>query len=321
MAARSRKKKNPAELLIFGNPSRKRAKRNAMPITPGELNDLQALYGRAPASAQSYADKINWAASEFNKKHPGKATQARTALRAKNPSNAFRQRMVKVEAGTVARNLELKHVKKNLAAAKKAKHKGDIKFWSGQLSTLTNPKRRNPSDAHQAVKLFESFHGKDAKEIIEAQRSAAMRLDYTALGPLIALGFDTGGFPDSKLKDKWDECPHIAFEGDGVILSSAPNGRQLYFIEGNQNLDSSLSMFEGVDTEKDLIDLGDVHFVVYEARKIHDNFEPADYCHRFGEGGKTLPRLAYDKLKKEMLLIGGEYFISTKAGISPGIEG
>ena len=264
-------KKNPSELLIFGNP--------AMPISPGELNELQALYGRAPASAQSHSDKVNWAASEFNKRHPGKRAAARAALRATNPKG------------------------RKTRATKK---------------TVT---RRNPSDTSQAVKLFESFHGKDATEIIEAQRSAAMRLDYTGLGPLIALGFEDGGFPESRLKDKWDQCNHIDFDGDGVMLASAPTGKQLYFIGGNQNLDSSLSMFEGVDTAKDLIDLGDVVFVVYEARKVHDNFAPADYCHRFGGHGKTLPRLAYDKLKKEMLLIGGEYLIDTKAGISPGIEG
>jgi hypothetical protein len=55
---------------------------------------------------------------------------------------------------------------------------------------------------------------------------------------------------------------------------------------------------------------------------VHDGFEPAQYCHRFGEKGKALPRLHYDKLKKEMTLVGGNYFIKSKPGqVSPGIEG
>lgn len=193
-----------------------------------------------------------------------------------------------------------------------------------RAARLTNPKmRRNPSDTEQAVKLFEGFHGRDAEKIVEAQRSAAMRLDYAACGPLVAVGFDDNGYSEERLPKMWDKCPHINFEGDKVVLASAPNGKQLYFIGGNQNLDSQLSDFkeEGVDIEKDLIDLGAVVFVVYEARKAHDNFEPADYCHRFGKGDQSLPRLAYDKVKKEMLLIGGEYFISIEAGLSPGIEG
>lgn len=180
---------------------------------------------------------------------------------------------------------------------------------------------RNPSESHLAVKLFESFHGKKASEIIEAQRSAVMRLDYTAIGPLVALGFDDCEFSESKLVSQWDQCPNIGFDGDKVKLASAPNGRQIYFIGGNQNLDPCLEQFEGIDPQKDLIDLGEVFFVVYVARKVHSKFEPVEWMHRFGDKNKTRPRLAYDKLKKEITLIGGEYFIDTKQGVSPGIEG
>lgn len=180
-------------------------------------------------------------------------------------------------------------------------------------------KRGNPNDAQQAVRLFQSFHGKNPKEILEAQRSAAMRADYTALGDLIAVGFDTGGL-GKKLATRWDSCPHVGFEGDGVKLASAPGGRQLYAIGGNQNLDRCLDMFEGLDREKDLIDLGEAAFVVYDARKSHSHFEPIQYTHEFGEEGGTRPRLLYDRLKKEIAFAGGEYFIDAKHGLSPGIE-
>lgn len=206
---------------------------------------------------------------------------------------------------------------KTYHTAKRAKASGRLRTSKRSVRSL----RRNPSDSEQAVKLFESFHGKDAQEVLNVQRSSAMRLDYTSLGDLVALGFDDCGFSESKLTNHWDDCPHISFKGDKVKLASSPNGRQLYFIGGSQNLDSSLSDFKGVDTQKDLIDLGDVFFVVYEARKVHSNFESTEWMHAFGKKGENLPRLVYDKLKKELALVGGKYFISTKAGVSPGIEG
>jgi hypothetical protein len=284
MAARASNRKNPSELLIFGNPGRKRGKKKN---AAGETSRSQQMKSARDRAGRIKAARLR---NTGNKNHkPNCACPICKRARGENPP---------------------KHKARKLTPAQKR-----------NARKLDRQARRNPSDGEQAVKLFESFHGRDAQEVIEAQRSAAMRLDYTALGPLVALGFDDCGFSESKLPTKWDQCPHIDFQGDKVKLASAPNGKQLYFIGGTQNLDSSLSMFEGIDTQKDLIDLGEVVFVVYEARKVHDNFEPVEYCHRFGAKGKTLPRLAYDKLKKEMLLIGGEYFIDTKAGVSPGIEG
>lgn len=185
---------------------------------------------------------------------------------------------------------------------------------------------RNPSEAEQSVKLFEIFHGRDASEVINTQRSLAMRLDYAALGKLVALGFDDLKMNDNVLPQRWEDCPHLPFEGAGVMLASAPGGadkkaHQLYFIDGNQNLDAALADFDDIDTGKDLIDLGDVYFVVYEARKAHNDYKPTDWTHRFGRKTNKFPRLAYDKLKKEMALIGGEYFIDLSQDLSPGIEG
>lgn len=182
----------------------------------------------------------------------------------------------------------------------------------------TNTKMRsNPSEEKEAVRLFESFHGKDAKEIIEKQISAATRLDYTAIGPLIAIGLDHCGLTGNKLVTQWDRCPYLKFTG--VTLASAPNGKQLYAIGGHLDLNAALKHFEGVDPSKDLIDLGDAKFVVYEARK-HPNFELTEYVHRFGEEGGAEPRVIFNKLQKQIFFAGGKYFIDTSKGLSPGIQ-
>jgi hypothetical protein len=168
-------------------------------------------------------------------------------------------------------------------------------------------RRHNPDETQQAVKLFESFHGKDPKEISDKHVSAAMRMDYTALGDLEYL----------KVITPLGEHAQFNFEGDGVKLASSPDGKQLYCIGGNQNLSQCL---DKDSLEKDFIDLGECSEVQYLARKIHGSFEPVSWFHKFGEKTGALPHLAYDKLKKQLFFVGGEYFIDTTAGVSPGIE-
>ena len=164
-----------------------------------------------------------------------------------------------------------------------------------------NARRRNQSDGTgQAVKLFQTFHGKDPRGIIEKHVSDAMRMEYTALGALEYL------LVENESGDK----VKINFQGDGVTLASSPQANQLYFIGGNQNLSPCLGKFTDDET-KDFIDLGDALEVQYLARKAQGNFEPVKYFHQFGEEkrGSDLPRAIYDKLRKQVFLAGGEYTI------------
>jgi hypothetical protein len=194
-----------------------------------------------------------------------------------------------------------------------------------------NPKRRRrneeetapedrSSEAEQAVTLFEKFHGKAPAETLELQRSAAMRLDYTALGDLRAIGIGEAEYHGNDLVQHWEELPFLDFADNAVKLASAPNGRQLYLIGGTQDVTDTLGDFEGVDPEKDLIDLGVAGFVVYDARKKHSNFEPIEWVHELGEKGGELPRIMYDRLKQELFFVGGEYFIDLAPELSQGIE-
>ena len=187
--------------------------------------------------------------------------------------------------------------------ASPAKRKNGRRSKAGKpfLDGQNNPSRRRRnavSESDQAVKLFQSFHGKDPKEIVEEQRSAAMRLDYTALGDLdyILVELASG------------EVEEINFEADQVKLASSANGKQLYCIGGNQNLNGVLDKFTD-DTSKDLFDLGEAMEVQYRARKAVGNFEPIAWFHKFGEEGGQPPRLGYDKLRQEVFFIGGEYHV------------
>lgn len=163
--------------------------------------------------------------------------------------------------------------------------------------------RHNPSATESAAALYESFHGKSPREILEMQESDAARHTYTALGDLRELVIDA---PAGKVK--------IGFDGsDAVKVASAPGGKQLYLIGGNQNLDSQLGRF-GSDPSKDFVELGAATQITYQARKSMDNFTLVDYYHNLGEETNEPPFAFYDRLKHRIFLAGGRYRVE-----APGI--
>lgn len=161
-----------------------------------------------------------------------------------------------------------------------------------------NGRRANPDDAElqRAEGLFEEFHGKEPREILEMQESSEMRGDYAALGDLIEL---TMIAPNG-------EHVLISFKNDGVRVASSPEGSQLYLLGGNQDISGHLGMF-GADESKDLIDLGEAKQIVYEAAKWQTNFDLQEWKHDFGEESGVRPRGFYDQLKQRIFFAGGNY--------------
>jgi hypothetical protein len=224
-----------------------------------------------------------------------------------NRENKNRFQLDSVETTRDAANKEATRLRREGHQTKVAGPRSDKNFPVRRNSVVWGTRRRNASDIDQAVNLYQSFHGQDPKSIVEKHVSAATRLDYTALGDLEYLLVETpiGG------RAKFE------FDGDGVKLASSPDGKQLYCIGGNQNL---LHCLDKDSQQKDFIDLGDGLEVQYLARKVHADFRPVSYYHKFGELNGARPRLMFDKLKKQIFFIGGEYFIDTSKGVSPGIE-
>lgn len=180
-------------------------------------------------------------------------------------------------------------------AAKRQTRERAVRIRSARLS--------NPSATESAAALYESFHGKSPREILEMQESDAARHTYTALGDLRELMIDA---PAGKVK--------IGFDGsDAVKVASAPGGKQLYLIGGNQNLDSQLGRF-GSDPSKDFVELGAATQITYQTRKSMDNFTLVDYYHNLGEETNEPPFAFYDRLKHRIFLAGGRYRVE-----APGI--
>lgn len=157
--------------------------------------------------------------------------------------------------------------------------------------TFSNPE----SEAAQAEKLYETFHQEPPREVLEFNQEIYRPKDYTVLGELI------------ELRLRWLGLK-LDFEGEDVMLASNAAGTQMYFIGGNQDLRDVISEAAGkIDQTKDFLFLGEIDGVVYRARKEFTNFEETDWDHKLGEDGHKRPVLMYDKLNREMMMVGGEY--------------
>lgn len=175
------------------------------------------------------------------------------------------------------------------------------------------PEQDEMSELQQAVKVYQAFHGEDPSEILEAQRSAAMRLNYAAMGPLAGLGLYVEGAPIPS-PDHWETYPGAVETGESKIVLACNAvdggqgetiGTQLYAIGGRQDEFERVAEDLGEDLSKDILDLGPLAFVVYVDSKPPDR-QTTEYMHKFDE---PRPDLGYDRLKREIFFAGGKYKI------------
>lgn len=164
-----------------------------------------------------------------------------------------------------------------------------------------NPLRRKRNgEIEDAQKMFKKFHGRNSTTIEEVQVRQKDRRTMSGLGVLMFLRTD--------LTQEWmGKGTGLKFsEEDKVILASDPQGNQLYFLGGNQDVTGILSKHH-VDGYKDLIYLGECDHIIYTTDKDFDNFEEKDYQHEFGEVSGERPKLIFDRLNQQLYLVGGAY--------------
>lgn len=166
----------------------------------------------------------------------------------------------------------------------------------------------NPdSDLEQGSQLYQEFHGEAAEHIDEIHEPSPRPANLTELGDLLELQVKraTGW--------KWGS---LDFTGRKVKLASNVDGKQLYFISGEQKISRGELTELGADNSKELIDLGEAMLIAYRARKVHIHGIAANYEHKFGEETGVRPRLMYDRRgpAPRLYLAGGEYRVEA-AGI------
>jgi hypothetical protein len=158
----------------------------------------------------------------------------------------------------------------------------------------TKKRRRNPDELDQAEQKFQEFHGKPASRILEYDEMHSYRENFAEMGKLIELRFNLNAanmdFPLTHFADCQAVC--------------TPDGANIYFIGGDQRVD-----FEALEiaSDKDMVELGSCTYISYRTVKGFHDFEPTSYWHRFGEEDGILPLLTYDRLNRNLFLIGGNY--------------
>lgn len=183
-------------------------------------------------------------------------------------------------------------------------------------------KKRNVSSAEE---LYRRFHGRGPDKSYDvmvptidpyrehpeiAQLGKLVHL-YVGEGVKVETRKSTGDVARVVPVEEEYWCSKITFDDQRPDVAAEPGGRQIYFVGGNQNLDNKLKEL-GADPDKDILDLGFVYHLAYDTKKKFDAYQSTDYQHELGEETGVLPRLAYDRVHKLMLLIGGEYIITPR---------
>lgn len=154
---------------------------------------------------------------------------------------------------------------------------------------------RNPEST--AAELYEEFHGKPPSEIKEVVEERHEHEWLTQLGVLVELKVATVTQLDASLK----------FTKDPPDLCSSEDGRQLYIVGGDQELDLGALKMGGEKWLKDSMTLGILVELTYRTQKGFQKFKLTDYYHKLGEETGVQPFLLYDPNNKALSISGGQY--------------
>lgn len=210
-----------------------------------------------------------------------------------NPSPKYQVIAVR-KGGTLGQTIDVEFV--TLKKAKEYAKTIDRDVFKKPVITVKGGRNPDEGELSEAEDLYKTFHGRDPREVLELTESAEERGEYTGLGDLVELTIDA---PNG-------DRVVVNFKDDGVRLASSPEGTQLYLLGGNQDISGVLGKF-GADTSKDLIDLGELKQLVYDAAKWQTDFTPQEWKHDLGEESGVRPRTFFDQLKKRIFFAGGTY--------------
>lgn len=166
----------------------------------------------------------------------------------------------------------------------------------------TNPKRKR--NYASAADLYEQFHGVPAK--YETDTGLPV-VDYDnndelgQLGRLVSLTVVVDAKEKEGQQIRWNmrDAPDVAAE---------KSGKQIYFVGGDQNIDSLLGGLRTPGSAR-IINLGPCIQIEYFTKKHFDRMRPIVYFHHLGEDSGVQPDLLYDRKKKLLRFEGGEYTI------------
>lgn len=175
------------------------------------------------------------------------------------------------------------------------------------IGLVANPgEMLGDEELDKAIDMFEEFHGKEGKEIIEAEIEEHITDTFVMLGELVEIGV----IP-VRSEEEWT----IEFgEGECYLLTNA-EGKQLY-IQSNVDLVDTVAEILDSDVfqslKKERVVVGEFARVVYFTDKHHleggdEQKEGVEYEHEFGEKGGEVPLLVYNVSNDTLEIVGGSY--------------
>lgn len=180
-------------------------------------------------------------------------------------------------------------------------------IWAKRRQAYGPTGRRNPEET--AADMYEKFHGKPSERIDVVEEEVHYHENLAGLGQLISL----------KIKTPTRVRAELSFSGsdrrkgepvgpDAPLLCCSEDGRQLYIIGGNQEIDLDAIEMGGKEWLKDSMNLGEILVITYRTEKGFHNFQETDYFHHFSESsGNPRPVLLYDTRNKSLSISGGSY--------------
>jgi len=158
--------------------------------------------------------------------------------------------------------------------------------------------------------IVEDFTGQEVKWLDVYNEPHIPRGRYAQLGPLIALYIKPAKGGQVQRIGGMGENYAAAWAGKPPIIVTDSTARQIYFVDGAQDISANLAAFGAIDRGNGLVELGQGRRIDYQCRKEHVASPEEDlWKHDHGEENGKLPTVLFDTRSKRLLYEGGDYRI------------
>jgi len=161
--------------------------------------------------------------------------------------------------------------------------------------------------------IVEAFTGREVEFMDVYNEPHMPRGRYAKLGPLVALYIKPAKGGQVQRIGASEAVGHdfpSAWGGRPPLVVCDSTARQIYFVDGHQDISSALAAFGAIDRGNGIVELGKGRRIDYQCRKEHVASPDEDlWKHEHGEENGELPTVLFDTRTKRLLYEGGDYRI------------
>jgi hypothetical protein len=161
--------------------------------------------------------------------------------------------------------------------------------------------------------IVEEFTGREVEFMDVYNEPHMPRGRYAKLGPLVALYIKPakgGQVQRIGASEAVGDAFPAAWGGRPPLVVCDSTARQIYFVDGHQDISDALAAFGAIDRGNGIVELGKGRRIDYQCRKDHVAEPDEDlWKHEHGEEGGALPTVLFDTRTKRILYEGGDYRI------------